>query len=145
MPSADRGRTRKTYAHLTILSDHLSPEEMEAGAGLAADISWAKGDAHRGSKRRHKFNGIVFESELDRENAEPDEHIEALLRRLGSNASQISKLADDDRVESARFWLYWDTTGGNPGLSFSPETLQSVAALGATLDLDIYVFDDEDD
>lgn len=43
MPSADSGRTEKTYAHLTILSDHLSPE-MEAAVGVVPVLSWAKGD-----------------------------------------------------------------------------------------------------
>jgi hypothetical protein len=118
---------------------------MEDALGMSPDISWRKGDPHRGGKRQRKFNGVVFESALERERAEPSAHIADLLQRLAANAQSIKRLAEDDRVHSARLWLYWNTTGGNPGLTFPHETVLAIADLGVSLELDIYVLHAEDE
>ncbi len=144
LPSADRGLTAKTYAHLTILSDILSPDEMEAAVGIAPDRFWAKGERHAGGRRERKFNGIVFESDLDRQRDDPGKHIDAVVQRLSPLSDQIANLARDERVHSARLWLYWNTSGSNPGLSFAHETLNAINALGVSLDVDIYVLGDDE-
>jgi hypothetical protein len=143
VPPADRDQKKRAYAHLTVLSDLLSPAEMEEALDMTPDISWTKGDPHRGGKSQQKFNGVVFESTLDRERSEPSEHIEDLLRTLTANVQRIRRLAGDDRVHSARLWFYWNTSAGNPGLTFPHETVRAIANLGVSLDLDIYVLPDE--
>lgn len=146
LPSADPGKTERTYAHLTVQSESLSPAEMEEALGIRPDVSWKKGDPHRLGlpERLRRSNAVVIESTLERDNADPHDHIEDLLKRLTPNAKAIKRLAEDGRVHSARPWLYWSTAAENPGLSFPHETLRAITDLGVSLELDIYV-DTEDD
>jgi hypothetical protein len=144
LPSASRGETR-AYAHVTILSDSLSPDDLRDAVGLDPDKSWAKGElrSSRG-QHRHKFNGVEWVSTLDRETADPGDHIEELAERLRPQADRIAQLSRDERVISARLWLYYSTSGENPGFELTNAALDSLARLGVTLALDIYLFDEED-
>jgi hypothetical protein len=140
----DRGKTRTTYAHLTVLSDVLSAAELEAALDMSPDLAWSKGDPHQEGKRQRRYNGVSFESALDREQGDPSEHIEDLLHRLSRSAQRIRAVVEDSRVHRAALWLHWNTSADNPRLTFPSKTVQTIAALGVSLDLDISVLGDDD-
>jgi len=147
-PFGGRFGTLKSYAHVTILSSAHSPEEMAAAVGLPPDSAWAKADLRRPGGRstgRHKFNGITYDSPARAGGDGPHEHLEQLVARLRPHSEQLRALAGEEGVDSVRLWLVQQTTSRNPAFSVSPALLAAIAEMGASLDLDIYVLDDDEE
>ena len=82
-----------------------------------------------------------FQSPLPLE-THAEKHLEALLSLLEPHAAMIRECAAEFSVELACAIYYEDFT---PGIHFSSEILQRIAALGIPLDLDLYFLRDDSD
>jgi hypothetical protein len=131
-------------ASLVILASELHPNDIGARIGLAADRWWLRGESEshpsNGVTRRipHKNSGWVIESRPER-TASAEEHLMDLLDRIGDRTEAIAALRSDDGVLSVALWIGHHTDNGNPGFSFKHDVLQRIAALGSSLEIDVYV------
>jgi hypothetical protein len=134
----------RSRASLVALSDELTPQEVSARLGLEPDRWWLAGefgshppDAAVRRSRPQRFNGWQLTSQLD-EGAAAEAHLRDLLERIGDAAQGVALLVTDPRIH-VRVWLHHHTDNSNPGLSLTPEALELLVALGAGIEIDVYV------
>lgn len=135
---------QQSWAHLTVLSSTLGPDELTTLAGVAPNEAWRKGDRGRRGRpvgsRGMPFNGIVVGSRLSRD-SRPEAHLNDVVAQL--DAGRIRGLRADARIDSVRLWLVVYTTRDNPAVSLEPHELNAITLLGTGIDVDIYIVDHE--
>ena len=140
MPERIAASRHKIEARLTVLSDSLSASELQAMIGLTPDEAWHSGDPiGRSGRAFQRFSGWSIGEGPSEEPAES--HISALLDRVATRKQQIASAAGDPRVQSVALWVW--SQGRTFGLELSPSRLRDIAALGATLKIDIYDGDED--
>jgi hypothetical protein len=127
--------TGRASAHLTVLSEHVSGQELSDIVGLPADELWNRGDLPHA---RGKFSGYKLSSRLS-ETSPPGDHLTDLLDRIEPVAPRIRGLLGDQRISSVRLWLVHHIPNWNPGFSISAEQLRRLDELGVGLEIDAYV------
>jgi hypothetical protein len=125
-------------AHLTLLSPTLPAARMAELAGLEPD-SLRERDEDDPIASRRRASLVSWRSQLPG-SASPGEHVASVLARLAPVRERIHSLAAADEVSSARVGVYHASADPNPGLLFDAELVAGVAALGAELWLDLYVW-----
>lgn len=127
----------RTLVRLQIISSTHSVEQISADVGMDADLSWNAGDAKNVGKGTHLNNGWQITSGIGEAESLSD-HIDALCSRTRSHAIAISRLPTEvDVIVSCV--IYSDY---NPELFLNIEQIQQIAALRASLDLDVYAVED---
>lgn len=136
------GEIDESVVTFILSGEFLDPDAVTAALGLVPTKSFKKGDptpsTHRNPNLRRKQGMWQLESMLPRQ-APLDRHIEHLLDRLDTHASEIGeflKLGYGCRFSCGCFLNRW-----NRGTELSPRTLGRIGALGASLGLDIYCDD----
>jgi hypothetical protein len=128
--------TEETIVRLKIVSIHRTPETVTEVLGLQCDRFWHCGDTRADTIIIEKNNGWVLHSGLPK-TAPLEEHIEAILRILTPFKEKIKSLSCTDTVELSCV-LY---ASHPPALSFGHSTINRLAELGASLDIDLYVME----
>jgi hypothetical protein len=118
------------YAHLTIGSYHLTPDEMVKLVHAEPRRQWRIGDKTSFGPKLHKKHGIQYRSRLD-ESLGGDEHLYDLIDFIRAHESDLARLTHHEAVESALLGLWSFSTHGVQNFSLSP------ADLGLLADLDI--------
>lgn len=121
-------------AHLTLLSQSIDTAALTALVGLMPDEVWERGQR---PNTAGGFAGITYRSTLPDAEA-PADHLDALLERLAPVAAQVATAAADDGLV-VRLWLVHRIENWNPGLSLSRDLVRKIDALGAGVEIDIYV------
>jgi hypothetical protein len=122
---------------LTLRSPDLDPEQITGVTGLAPTKTWRVGEPIReGLLLRHKQSGWSIASGLPH-SQELEDHVEALLRRLGSGWRALVDLGRryDAEVDCAVYCY----GGVRPAIHLSEEQLHRLAELNAALDIDLYI------
>jgi hypothetical protein len=137
LEQADVQRTA-TRAFFRVIGFACSPDELSNAIGLQPTRTWNEGDLVTSrSTRRQKSSGWELASGLAKE-ATPDQHASRLLDRLGPAADSLKRMP----VEASVLSIVLEIHGGDrPPLGLSRENVARLAALGAELDIDLYVFD----
>jgi hypothetical protein len=126
---------------LTIISETLSPPEIDEYVGIKCNDSQIRAEMNRlGTKRyaRHawflKSKRVIAPDEYigDRIDAE----VRNLLSRLAPAADKINELSQGHEVEFSVYFLARDV----PPMNLSKEDLRAIAALGASLDIDLILY-----
>jgi uncharacterized protein DUF4279 len=137
-------RTR-SRASLIVLSADLSPSEITELIGIPPDEAHTKGAPQTPqSSYGWKYHSWQVHSR-SHEMTPPEDHLASLLERVEPFAERIAALARSGQVEPLRVWISHHIENYNPGLSIDPGLLARVAQLGASLDLDIYAEEFDDD
>jgi hypothetical protein len=121
---------------LKIISYCQVPQQITNMVGLACDKSWLIGDKRGKTIIVEQNNGWVLNSSLPK-SASLEAHVENLLKRLSPYADKIQKFAEHDNVEFS--CVIYATTP--PALNFSNAVIQKISLLGASLDVDLYLND----
>lgn len=124
----------ETYVRLKIISRSLSPEEMGAAVGIPCDKSWRAGDKRRGTIIIEKENGWVIDSN-SRKDAELSSQLAELLKKVQPYGAELRALSMNNTVEVSCV-IYADSA---PALYFEKDMIGAIAALGASLDIDLYI------
>jgi hypothetical protein len=124
-------------AFLEILEFDCPPEDITTRLGVVPVKSWAKGELDSASRAREQ-SGWRIESLID---AGHDLELHALwlLDRLPPHVD-LSEITSRWVIQLVFIVEVQDET---PGMAFQPATLSRISALGAALDIDLYVFPEE--
>jgi hypothetical protein len=114
-----------------------SPNEVTKALGVSPTTTWVAGDAIQPGTRRRSENGWMLQSGDDHA-LDLEASILSLLNRLPSSSSGIFKAVGPCHVEITCGISARDQT---PAINLKPATLQRIADLGATLDVDIVLID----
>jgi len=126
--------TQETIVRLKITSEVHEPDTISEILGLSCDRGWKIGDMRSKTTIREKINGWILGSGLEK-TVPLDEQIEALLKRLEPLRENIASLLPDINIEVSCV-IYSEST---PALNFDRGTVASISALGASLDIDLYL------
>lgn len=124
----------EVIVRLVIRSQDLSPEEITSAVGLRCDQSWVSGQRRGPTIILQTDNGWVVGSGLPRTSPLED-HVDSLLRRLAPIAEKVKELSTRNAVEVSVV-IYAEN---EPALSFESRTLNVLAGMGASLDIDLYI------
>ena len=126
---------------LTVMSESLSPAEIDEYVGIKCNDSQIQGEMNRlGTKRyaRHawflKSKRVVPADEYIGDKI--DFEVKDLLSRLAPAANKIKELSQSHEVEFSLYFL----VGNVPPMNLSKEELEAIAALGASLDIDLTLY-----
>jgi len=94
------------YAHLTIGSHQLGPDEMIDIVGVEPFERWRMGDAMSVGPEGalHSKHGIQYRSRLD-ESVAGDQHLYDLIDFIRDHKTALAQLTEHDAVESALLGL----------------------------------------
>lgn len=127
---------KRSHATLTILSSTLSADELVRTIGVTPDRIVEKGSPVKGRGGGvHRYSVVAFESRPDRQ-ADPPDHIDELLLRLGPAKEAIQALAGPARAPGSRgvpvrLSLYIESPRRMLGIDMSAEQLTAIGEFGA--------------
>lgn len=126
---------------LSVISDSLSPSQIDEYVGIKCDDAQERGNMNRlGTKRyeRHawfmKYRSTVQEGEYIGDKI--DSAIAHLLSRLQGSEVKVRELSEGNEVEFSLYFYAQEV----PPMGLSKRDLQAIAALGASLDIDVVVY-----
>ena len=113
-----------------------SPEVITRALGITPTAVWSQGDAIPPSSVRRKSNGWLLRSEASPRVVDLEPHVKWLLSKLPSS---LDVLKEGCATWYAEISVIVNLRDGAPVLHLPSELLGQVAALGASLDVDVYV------
>ena len=126
-------RPDETYVRLMVISQTLTPEDITSSIGLTCDSSWKTGDYRGKTIIIEKDNGWVIGSGLSTD-VQLDDHVEHLLKMLEPFSENFKYISNEHSVLFSCV-IYSKEV---PALYFTADTISSINALGASLDIDLY-------
>lgn len=133
------GEIDRNVATFILSGDLLDPDAVTAALGLSPTKAWKKGDptpsTYRYPDLRRRFGLWGLSSTLPRE-VSLDRHLRQLLDQLDRRSGEIGgfrRMGYEARFSCGCFLERW-----NRSATLRPSTLARIAALGASLWLDIY-------
>jgi hypothetical protein len=136
----DNANCERTHATLRVVHADLDPEMITQSVGIAPDAAHKRGEM-RLSKSGKKYpypRGIWNVSTRGWSSRNLEAHIVRLLERVEPSADRIRNVLRTNPEYRFEIMCFWMSATGQGGPSLSPDTLSRIAALGATLDFDIY-------
>jgi hypothetical protein len=130
--------TRDTYAYFWVTGFDCSIAEITQQMGIEPTRAWNKGDPGT-YKRQMAFSGWDLYSPSPRGDKFIHEQLEALLPVLEERAAAVHSIAAkyDAGINCVGYFENY-----SPGFHLSKETVSRVAALGLSVDFDLYCSDD---
>lgn len=126
---------------LSIISHSLTPSQIDEYVGIKCDDSQRRGDVNRLGTKRYERHAWFLES---RHTIPEDKHIgdkldsavAHLLLRLEGTEAKIKELSGSNEVEFSLYFYAREI----PPMGLSKRHLQAIAALGASLDIDLILY-----
>jgi hypothetical protein len=132
----------ESHVFLAVIGFGNDPSIVTSLVGLPPTTAWCVGDPIPGHpKAKRTISRWAFQSPLPLHD-HVDHHLEALLQLLESSSSRIRDCASRYSTQVSCAIYYKDFT---PGINLSAATLQRIAALGVSLDFDLYFLSDDID
>ncbi|MEN3157787.1 DUF4279 domain-containing protein [Alkalimonas sp. NCh-2] len=127
----------ENYVRLMVLSESASPEQISSQLGMLGDETWRIGDKRKNTAILEKENGWMLHSKREK-STELEDHIDnirELIRGCESNFKTLSDVTDCE-VQLSCSVYYKD----EPQLLFEKEIIIWLNSIGASLDLDLYLY-----
>ncbi len=125
----------KNHVRLIVTSKELSPSEIKLITGALGGRCWAAGDKRNKSNIIERDNGVVINSEINGA-MDINLHIEDIRRLVSGKEPQLRAFSEIPNCEvQLSCVMYTDTA---PPLSFEKDVMEWMAAIGASLDIDLY-------
>jgi hypothetical protein len=137
---ADNPNCEETHATLRFVDKDLDPNIITSAFGIQPDEAHKRGDK-RISKSGKEYpypRGVWYLTTTGWPSRNLEAHIVRLLDRVEPVAEVVRRIIQEHPSYRFEIICYWMSATGQGGPSFSPSTLSRIAALGATLDFDIY-------
>src|SRR4051812_16363497 len=127
------------FAYLEIRDFACPPDEITVRLGIVPSLSWSEGDHIPNPARPNPTSGWRLQSPL------PDRHdLEVHALWLLDRAPPRIDLAGLTSRWSVGLSFAVYVSGRTPAMFFQNATLARIVALGATLDIDLYVLPPDD-
>jgi hypothetical protein len=124
----------KTIVRLKITSATHDPDYISGVLGVPCERGWRIGENRPKTTIKEKMNGWILNSGL--ENTAPlEDQIKSLLKRVEPLRARMRQHLVGDLTELSCV-IYADSP---PALNFDVDVIANIAALGASLDIDLYV------
>jgi hypothetical protein len=127
----------QTDIRLRILSQTMTPQDIEARIGLKSNESWRIGDRLGAFGAAARDNGFVIESGALASSPFQD-FMTALIRKIAPAAQKIGALGEQCTIEVV-CTLHRKVA---PLLSFERDDLRWIGVMGAKLRIDTFVIND---
>jgi len=126
---------------LTIASNELSGKDITALIGIEADQIQVRGEMNKVGTKPYAQHVWRIRSQHHLVSTEPlwqqmEGCISELLDRLRPSVPAIRKLSAENMVEVGIYVFARDV----PSLGFSKEQVETIAALGASVDIDVVLY-----
>jgi hypothetical protein len=126
---------------LSIISDSLSPSQIDEYVGIKCDDSQERGKMNRlGTKRYERHAWFMKDRYTVREGEDIGDKLDSaiahLLSRLEGSEAKVRELSKSNEVEFSLYFYAQDV----PPMGLSRRHLQAIAALGASLDIDLVLY-----
>jgi hypothetical protein len=126
----------KIRAHLVV--DGSSEESLIRCLGVQPGKTWKKGDSVQGTVLNRKTDGFAINSTLPADSSVSD-HIKNILDRVHPHRDCIARTG---KIESIKLAVVMEIYGSDrPPMQCDTKSIQMLADIGASLDVDIYTFD----
>ena len=116
----------------------VSSEELTAELGIQPTYTWNKGDPVRFGKTTYKDNGWKISSGLDK-SSDLETHVKVLLDRIAPFIENFVKVCEKYPPELV--CVIYSYGGDGPAIPFDRKVIRELAALNASIDIDLYVRD----
>jgi hypothetical protein len=126
----------RVRAMVYVTDFRCSADEISKAIAVQPTRAWAAGDRIGPTKRTHDSNGWELESSLVDE-WDPEKHLKALLDRLPADLPQRLRRASPQWC--VQFSLVLELHDQTPPFNLAVDTVQRIAELGASVDVDLYV------
>jgi Domain of unknown function (DUF4279) len=137
------GGSWSNAASFRLRGSRLDPDVVTRAIGVEPSRAAKRGEARASAPTRTNRTG-AWALESDDACSRADDHLEKHLRwlldHLEPRADQLADVVAKQGLE-AEFWCVVQMEGANCDFELQPETIARMAALGATLRLDIYAPD----
>ena len=136
----DNPNCEDTHATLRFVHDNLDPDLITRAVHITPDAAHKRG-AMRVSKSGKTYpypRGVWNVNTRGWPSRNLEAHVVRLLDRVEPSADRIRNVIQSNPEYRFEIMCFWMSATGQGGPSFSPSTLSRIAALGATLDFDIY-------
>ncbi len=130
---------------LNILSDTKSPEEISDFLGITCDELKRKGEPIplTNPQKLYEIHKWRINSNLDESHLDVIDHIKDLLHKIPDTITgKIKELSKDHEVYLTIGSVSHES---HPYLFFEADMIQKIADMGAILDLDLYIFPQNED
>lgn len=124
----------ETIVRLKITSAEHDPTFISNIIGIPYDRCWRIGDLRPKTTIHEKANGWILGSGLSKTTS-LEEHLKTLLLRVMPSQDRLLNLLADDQIEISCV-IYADSP---PALNFEKKIISDISALGASLDIDLYL------
>ena len=130
----------RTRVYLLITSETMSVDEITARVGLSPTDSIPMGQPRLGALGVAPLRWHSWKLEPDQDvPGEVEEKLEHLLTMVAPAAERIVALGPACYVQVSVVYKAWIGNGCIGGFGFDPAVVRRIAALGATVDCDVYV------
>jgi len=126
---------------LTVISDELSSAQMITTLDIVPNRAWDIGDFRPQTRCKEKNNGIIIDSGIERKGS-IEEHTEAITAKLEPLRSALLDLSENCEISLS---VVYYSTYCNPRLWFDNSFMSLLASINASLEMDGYVFDSENE
>ena len=125
----------KIIVTFRLMNFDSDPEFVLSQLNISGATIWRKGQTRLHSKHSYESNGWEYRVEcLHGETI--DVLVAKVLNAVGDSWDRVSKLPKCDAQISCVIYLAGDE---RPEIQFNAETIQKIAALNASIDIDVYV------
>ncbi|HRS17773.1 MAG TPA: DUF4279 domain-containing protein [Thermoanaerobaculaceae bacterium] len=121
-------------AGLTIIGEHLDPDECTAAIGIVPTAAGRKGQVP--SNRRHPLPWGFWRLAVDQRSTDLDESVASLLDLIRGRTRQIRGILSQYGF-SATVECWIDLFGESLAIELSNKTIQAIGELGANLSIDV--------
>jgi hypothetical protein len=122
---------------LRLVSEKLSVAEITTMVGVEPDRSTERGTLRRGSSLPRRFSAWEIESRLGVA-GDVAEHVSSITERMLSHSGSLRRAAEQvDGFELSIVGRFDPTVDDSPGVNLTHDHLAFLAAVGASLDLEI--------
>jgi hypothetical protein len=123
------------------LTGTFNPTEISRRLGLSPSKTARCGERIGKSALRYKFDLWSISTDK-RDSLALEEQVREILARVGTSANSIRMVRDELSIYVELACAVY-VQGQAPSMTLSPETVAQLAELGAGVDIDLYVIDDD--
>ena len=122
--------------YFTATSEDLTQEELSANLPFKPLTGWSKGDYRKNGKSQYKFSRISFEP-FESEACDLERQLELLLTELEKDSESVRQLTQ--KAAAYISVCRHQYISGNAGIHFDNKTIERLAKLNLSVDIDTYI------
>lgn len=126
----------RNKVYFTATSENLTLEELSANLQFKPLTGWSKGDYRKNGKSQYKFSRVSFEP-FNSDACDLEKQLELLLTELEKDSEGVRELT---RKATAYISICrHQYVSGNAGIHFDIKTIERLAKLNLSVDIDTYI------